>query len=79
MQYGSVDGSSADIIGGSNDKGPLAATPPLLLLPSWIKVEVDACTYMSKLWWEVRRLRNKLEARRLAREEEVCRDLLAYI
>jgi hypothetical protein len=34
---------------------------------------------ISKLWWEVRRLRDKLEATRLAREEEVRRDLLAYI
>ncbi len=79
MRYGSVNGSGTDIIGGSNDEGPPAAAPPLPLLPSWIKVEVDARAYMSKLWQEVRRLHDELEATRLAREEEVHRDLLAYI
>jgi hypothetical protein len=47
--------------------------------PSWIEVEVDMRTYMSKLRREVRRLRDELDATRLAREEEVHRDLLAYI
>ena len=79
VRYGGVGGGGANVIGGSNDEGPPAAAPPSPLSPSWIEVEVDARAYMSKLWWEVRRLRNKLEARRLAREEEVCRDLLAYI
>jgi hypothetical protein len=79
VQYGGVDGGGANVIGGSNNKGPPAAAPPSLLLPSWIKVEVDARAYMSKLWREVRRLHDKLEATRLAREEEVHRDLLAYI
>ncbi len=79
MWYGGVDGGGANVIGGSNEKGPPAATPPLPLLPSWIKVEVDARAYTSKFWREVRRLRDKLEATRLAREEEACRDLLAYI
>jgi hypothetical protein len=34
---------------------------------------------MSELRWEVRRLHHKLEATRLAREEEMQRDLFAYI
>ena len=42
-------------------------------------MEVDSRAYMSKLRWEVRHLRDKLEATRLAREEEVHGDLLAYI
>ncbi len=37
------------------------------------------CAYMSKLWQEVRHLHNELEAMRLAREEEVSKDFLAYI
>ncbi len=42
-------------------------------------MEVDARAYMSELWREVRHLRDELEATRLAREEEVRRDLIAYI
>ncbi len=79
VRYGSVDGGSADIVGGSNDTGPPAAAPSSPSWTSWIKVEVDARAYMSKLQREGRRLRDKLEATRLAREEEVRRDLLAYI
>ncbi len=79
VRYGGVDGGGANIIGGSNNEGSPATAPPSPLLPSWIKVEVDVRTYMSKLWREVRRLLNELEATRLAREEEIGRDLLAYI
>ncbi len=77
VRYGGVDGSGVNIVGGLNNDGPPATVPSLPLSPSWIKVEVDTHTYVSKLRQEVRRLRNELEATRLAREEEVRRDLLA--
>jgi hypothetical protein len=79
VRYSGIDSGSPDIIGGSNNDGPPAAAPLLPLLPSWIKVEVDMRAYMSKLRREVRHLHGELEATRLVREEEVRRDLLAYI
>ncbi len=79
VRYGGINGTSADVIGGSNGDRPPPTAPLLPLLPSWIEVEVVAHTYMSKLRQEVRHLRNELEVMRLAREEEVRRDLLAYI
>ncbi len=74
VRYGGVASSGANIVGGSNDNRPPAAT---LLLPPGIKVEVDSRAYMSKLRREVRHLGNELKVTRLARE--VRRALLRYI
>jgi hypothetical protein len=79
VRYGGINGGGANVVGGLKDDGPPAAAPLSPLLPSWIEVKVDACTYMFKLRQKVRRLHNKLETTRLAREEEVSMDLLAYI
>ncbi len=79
MQYSGVGSGIASVVGGSSDDGLPATAPLLPLLPSWIKVEVDPCAYMSELRWVMRSLCNELEATRLAREEGGCRDLLAYI
>ncbi|KAL3811047.1 hypothetical protein ACHAXA_004558 [Cyclostephanos tholiformis] len=46
---------------------------------SSIEVEVDARAYMSELRREVKQLRLELEATKLAKEEEMRKDLLAYI
>ena len=43
------------------------------------EVEVDVNAYLSELQGEVKLLRDELEARREAREEELRKDLLAYI
>jgi hypothetical protein len=48
-------------------------------LTSGYEVEVDANAYMSELRMEVKKLRDDLEARRNAKEEELRKDLLAYI
>jgi hypothetical protein len=79
VRYGGVDSGGVDVIGGSNNNGPPAAAPLSPLLLSWIEVVVDARAYMSELRREVRRLCNDLETMMLTREEEVRRDLLAYI
>jgi len=60
--------------GGSKDDGPSSS-----VASSGIEVEVDARAYMSELRREVRRLRDELEATKLAREEETRKDLLGYI
>lgn len=44
-----------------------------------VEVEVDAASYMTELRTEVARLRNELEKKKQAREEEVRKDLLMYI
>jgi len=44
-----------------------------------MEVEVDAQAYMSELRGEVRRLREELDATKLAKEEEIRKDLLMYI
>ena len=46
---------------------------------SSIEVEVNARAYMSELRREVKQLRDELESSKLAREEELRKDLLAYI
>ena len=61
--------SGNDSLAGSSSDAP----------PSSLEVEVDAQAYMSELRAEVKRLRDDLEARREAREEELRKDLLAYI
>ncbi|KAL7550987.1 hypothetical protein ACHAWF_014193 [Thalassiosira exigua] len=44
-----------------------------------MEVEVDAKAYMSELRGEVRRLREELDARKQAKEEEIRKDLLMYV
>lgn len=67
VRYGGVSGSgSGDEEESNNKKGGL-------------EVEVDAKAYMSELRREVKRLRDELELSQQAREEELQKDLLAYI
>lgn len=47
--------------------------------PSVLEVEVNAKAYMSELRREVKRLRDELEVSKQAREDEIRKDLLAYI
>ncbi len=47
--------------------------------PFGMEVEVDAEAYMAELRGEVSRLREELDATKQAKEEEIRKDLLAYI
>jgi hypothetical protein len=78
VRYGGVAGGGDDdddVGGGSKDDDG----PSSFAASSGIEVEVDARAYMSELRREVRRLRDELEATKLAREEETRKDLLGYI
>lgn len=72
VRYGASAGtnpkSSADVDSESPSPAPLG-----------MEVEVDAEAYMAELRGQVSRLREELDATKQAKEEEIRKDLLAYI
>jgi hypothetical protein len=73
VRYGSVSGS-----GGDEEELSTTTTTPSTN-KGGLEVEVDAKAYMSELRREVKRLRDELELSQQAKQEELQKDLLAYI
>jgi hypothetical protein len=73
VRYGGVSGS------GDEEESSTTATTPPSTKKGGLEVEVDAKAYMSELRREVKRLRDELELSQQAKQEELQKDLLAYI
>ena len=67
---GEVEGSRKDAVASPSSSSSSS---------SGIEMEVDARAYVYEIRREVKRLRDELEATKLAKEEELRKDLLAYI
>ena len=78
-----IDGKIKVRYGASKDTNPDTSadkesrSPPVV--PLGMEVEVDADAYMAELRGEVKRLQEELYATKQAKEEEIRKDLLAYI
>jgi hypothetical protein len=68
-------GTGADTATESAAESESSVTAPL----GGMEVEVDAEAYMAELRGQVSRLRDELDATKQAKEEEIRKDLLAYI
>lgn len=68
-------GTGADTATKSAGESESSVTAPL----GGMEVEVDAEAYMAELRGQVSRLRDELDATKQAKEEEIRKDLLAYI
>lgn len=68
-------GTGADTTTESAAESESSVTAPL----GGMEVEVDAEAYMAELRGQVSRLRDELDATKQAKEEEIRKDLLAYI
>jgi len=68
-------GTGADSATESATESESSVTTPL----GGMEVEVDAEAYMAELRGQVSRLRDELDATKQAKEEEIRKDLLAYI
>src|SRR6056300_525625 len=68
-------GTGADAATESAAESESSVTTPL----GGMEVEVDAEAYMAELRGQVSRLRDELDATKQAKEEEIRKDLLAYI
>lgn len=68
-------GTGADMATESATESESSVTAPL----GGMEVEVDAEAYMAELRGQVSRLRDELDATKQAKEEEIRKDLLAYI
>ena len=83
VRYGGVSGSGSGDEEESNNNGindnSSSITAATSSKKGGLEVEVDAKAYMSELRREVKRLRDELELSQQAREEELQKDLLAYI
>jgi hypothetical protein len=82
VRYGGVSGSGDEEESnnnGINDKSSTTATTTPSTNKGGLEVEVDAKAYMSELRREVKRLRDELELSQQAKQEELQKDLLAYI
>jgi hypothetical protein len=73
VRYGGVSDS------GDEEESSTTATTTPSTNKGGLEVEVDAKAYMSELRREVKRLRDELELSQQAKQEELQKDLLAYI
>ena len=82
VRYGGVSGSGDEEESnnnGINDNSSSITAATSSTKKGGLEVEVDAKAYMSELRRDVKRLRDELELSQQAREEELQKDLLAYI
>lgn len=72
VRYGASAGTNSKSSDDNDSESPSPA-------PLGMEVEVDAEAYMAELRGQVSRLREELDATKQAKEEEIRKDLLAYI